>query len=51
MYVIIYGNFICELEEQFGALMTVGHTLGEEILFGVKTRIETVKAVEEACVM
>lgn len=31
--------------------MTVGHTLGEEILFGVKTRTETVKAVDEACVM
>jgi CRP-like cAMP-binding protein len=31
--------------------MTVGHTLGEEILFGVKVRTETVKAVDEACLM
>jgi hypothetical protein len=35
LYFILYGNFICYSQSRghFGAIMAIGHTLGEEILY------------------
>ena len=36
LYFIIHGSFIFESKEtgNFGSIMCIGHTLGEEVLFG-----------------
>ena len=55
LYFIMYGSFQCRKTATgpFGALMCVGHTLGEEILFGPASdvRTESVVAKENACVL
>ena len=54
LYFILYGAFQCKSQYtgSFGSIMCVGHTLGEESLFNqVETRIESVVAIEESCVL
>ena len=55
LYFIMYGQFQCMKTRKgpFGALMCVGHTLGEEILFGQRGQVrqESVYAKENSCVL
>ena len=60
IYIIMYGQFQCHSTtcESFGALMCVGHTLGEEVIFdkkaigkGAKPRSESVLAKVPSCVL
>ena len=58
LYFIFYGSFACHTEETgaFGAVMCIGHTLGEEVLFssdknrGVR-RTESVLSEDHSCVL
>lgn len=58
LYFIMYGSLICHTAKngQFGSIMCIGHTLGEESLFssdkgqGIR-RTESVISSDNACVL
>lgn len=58
IYFILYGGFVCKTSEAgtFGSIMCVGHTLGEEVIFGFEAhngvrRTESVSSTDSSCVL
>ena len=54
IYLIMYGQFQCQrgTDESglFGALMCIGHTLGEEVIFGPKKKVSQARERTESVV-